>query len=192
MDNQTTLVVPFDKSKDIVAEKTTYDGEHFEIALFLRDRRTGEIVQDITLVRKSEIGDAMECVVWGNELDEDYTDKFVINPFTPEFDRDEAESELYDRMLHELQAFRTGASKHTPTAIIYGSEAYELIYKEDLLLCFEEDASYLSDADVKCLLDMGTPLEWLYQKWCDSGISHMDMLREFIRNTVQTQEVHND
>lgn len=186
MDNKNALVIPFDESKDIVAEKTTCDNEHFEIALFLRDKRTGEIVQDITLVRKSEAGDAMECIVWGNELDEDYTDKFVINPFTPEFDRDEAESELYDRMLHELQSFRASVIALDPPAIIYGYKAYELMYKEDLLMCFEEDTLDLRDNDVKYLLNMDAPLEWLYQQWCDSGISHMDMLREFIRNTVQT------
>lgn len=109
-----------------------------------------------------------------------------------DFDREQAEQELYEKMLSELQAFRESLLKLEPADIIGNYNPYELIYKEDLLMCFEDDELCLTDSDVQFLLGMDKPLDWLYQSWCDSSVSHMDMLREFIRNTVQTQEVHND
>lgn len=108
------------------------------------------------------------------------------------FDREQAEQELYEKMLSELQAFRESLLKLTPADIIGNYNPYELIYKEDLLMCFEDDELCLTDGDIQLLLGMDKPLDWLYQSWCDSSISHMDMLHEFIRNTVQTQEAHND
>ena len=103
------------------------------------------------------------------------------------FDRDKLESELYEKMLAELQSFRASFLAMTPADIIGNYNPYELIYKEDLLMCFEDEELCLTDSDVLLLLGMDKPLDWLYQSWCESSVSHMDMLREFIRNTVQTQ-----
>ena len=106
-----------------------------------------------------------------------------------DFDRQQADQELYDKMLSELQAFRESLLKLEPADIIGNYIPYELTYKEDLLMCFEYDELCLRDSDVQFLLGMDAPLGWLYESWCESSVSHMDMLREFIRNTVQTQEV---
>ena len=110
-----------------------------------------------------------------------------------DFDREQAEQELYEKMLSELQAFRESLLKLTPADITGNYNPYELIYKEDLLMCFEDDEPCLTDGDIQLLLGMDKPLDWLYRSWCNlKRLSYMDMLRELIRNTVQTQEVHND
>ena len=88
-----------------------------------------------------------------------------------DFDREQAEQELYEKMLSELQAFRESLLKLEPADIIGNYNPYELIYKEDLLMCFEDDESCLTDSDVQLLLGMDKPLDWLYQSWCDSSVS---------------------
>lgn len=104
------------------------------------------------------------------------------------FDREQAEEDLYKKMLSELHAFRESLLKLEPAEIISNFNPYELTYKEDLLMCFEDDELCLSDSDVQFLLGMSEPLDWLYQSWCESSVSHMDILRDFIRNTVQMQD----
>lgn len=104
------------------------------------------------------------------------------------FDREQAEEKLYEKMLSELHAFRESLLKLEPAEIIGNFNPYELTYKEDLLMCFEDDELCLSDGDVQFLLGMSEPLDWLYQSWCESSVSHMDILRDFIRNTVQMQD----
>ena len=106
-----------------------------------------------------------------------------------DFDRTEAEDLLFEKMVAELSAFRDSLLKLTPAEIIGDTIPYELVYKEDLLICFENDDLNLRDADIQFLLGMDAPLEWLYQSWLDTDGSHMDMIRDFIRTTVQTQEV---
>lgn len=108
------------------------------------------------------------------------------------FVREQAEQELYEKMLAELNTFRDSLLNLSPSELISNYNPYELVYKEDILMCFEDDELFLSDENVRFLLEMEKPLDWLYQSWCDSGVSHMDMMREFICNTVQTEEASND
>lgn len=77
-------------TKKIVAEVCDWnDGGPNEIAVYLCDE-DGAIIQDICLARgylklDKESGDfkvnedLIECMVWGNSQDEDYTHKFVID-----------------------------------------------------------------------------------------------------------------
>lgn len=92
---------------------------------------------------------------------------------------------LYWKMVNELNSFRASLLKLTPSEIINDFKAYELIYKEDIVLCFEDDEMYLNDDELKFLSEQEAPLDWLYQSWNDSDVSHMDLLREFIKGTVQ-------
>jgi len=103
------------------------------------------------------------------------------------FDREIAEEELYEKMHSELQDFRESLLKLSPPEIIGNYNPYELIYKEDILMCFEDDDLLLSDSDIKFMLKMQTPLDWLYQSWCESDVSHMDMLRCFIKTTISAK-----
>ena len=65
----------------LVAE--IYDAGFDEITICL-ETKDGGIVQDIALVRKEkdEIGrDAIECLVWADSEDDDWTDRFVIDRY---------------------------------------------------------------------------------------------------------------
>ena len=109
-----------------------------------------------------------------------------------DFDREKAEQELYELMLAELTSFRKSLLNMTPTDILSNYNPYELIYKEDVLMCFEDDELHLDDKDIRFLLKMDRPLDWLYQSWCESSVSHMSILRDFIRVTVRTQDLDNE
>ena len=75
----------FDNNYELVTEINSYDGKHKEINIYLRSKKDGLIAQDIALVRKSETSnDEIECLVWADELDEDFTDKFTIKVFKDE------------------------------------------------------------------------------------------------------------
>lgn len=87
--NKEILIIPFDETKDMVVEKSSYDEEHTEFSTYLRCKKTGEILQDISLVRKSETKNTVECLVWGDENNEDYTDRFSIPPYVYEEETDE-------------------------------------------------------------------------------------------------------
>lgn len=82
--NKNALVMPFDETRDLVVEKSSYDEEHTEFQIYLRCKKTGEILQDISLVRKSKTENTVECLVWGDENNEDYTDRFSIPPYLHE------------------------------------------------------------------------------------------------------------
>lgn len=78
-------------NKKIVAEIYNNNAPEIppELCVYLQDE-DGAIIQDICLVRpNSEYNktsghfetnnDLIDCLVWGNSDDEDYTDKFVID-----------------------------------------------------------------------------------------------------------------
>ena len=78
------IVLRLNNGTELIAELYNYDGNHPEISIFIQ-RENGIISQDICLVRPSEdtskaLG-TVECIVWGDEHSEDYTDKFIISQY---------------------------------------------------------------------------------------------------------------
>lgn len=86
MENRLFIQLP--NGKELVAEYCNFDGEHPEIAICIQEN--GIATQDICLVRPHfnkdlEIeGDDIDCIVWSDEYDEDYTHKFVIKQYEEE------------------------------------------------------------------------------------------------------------
>lgn len=84
------LIIKLNNGKELVAELCNYDGSHPEIAICIQEN--GIATQDICLVRPclNEDYDVdienndVECLVWEDEYDEDYTHKFVIKQFEEE------------------------------------------------------------------------------------------------------------
>lgn len=71
--------IPISADAELVCELTNYDGLHPEMSIFIRNPKTGVVSQDVCLVRKKEdIDNVVECLVWGDEADEDYTNSFEI------------------------------------------------------------------------------------------------------------------
>ena len=71
---------------ELVVEKAADDSPFREFYIYLRDKESGLIHQDIALVRQAmnentgqEISDAVDCIVWSDCDTEDYTHKFVID-----------------------------------------------------------------------------------------------------------------
>ena len=74
------LVIEMNEA-NLVVEK--YDGvESAEFIVYFQDKATGCVTQDIVTIREAvhdgEFG-SVECLVWANENDENYTDSFLIN-----------------------------------------------------------------------------------------------------------------
>ena len=80
MKNQ--IIIKLQNGKEIVAELCNYDGEHPEIVVCIQE--DGIAVQDVCLVRPYEDTSDIECLVWGDEYSEDYTDRFVIPQYEEE------------------------------------------------------------------------------------------------------------
>lgn len=83
---ENVLRIPLGNGKDIVAELCDYDGNHPEIVVCIQEN--GIAIQDICLVRPHEEDDIktsdIDCLVWGDEYLEDYTDKFIIAQYVEE------------------------------------------------------------------------------------------------------------
>lgn len=57
-------------------------GEEFaDVVVGLTDKKTGDYLQDITVVRKNEVRDAVNVYVYSDETTENYTHEFIINPY---------------------------------------------------------------------------------------------------------------
>lgn len=75
------LKIELSGNRKIIAEINNYDGKHKELCVYIVDDTDKENVeyQDICLVREDEKEpDRVECLVWGNQDSEDYTDRFSI------------------------------------------------------------------------------------------------------------------
>lgn len=78
------LVINLANGTQLVAEFFDYDGRHPE--LFICLKKDGIYMQDICLARPrldanydvDANSDDIECLVWSDENDEDYTHKFII------------------------------------------------------------------------------------------------------------------
>ena len=80
------IVLKLNNGVELVAVLDNYDGDHPEIEIFIREN--GMATQDICFVRPSEdvskSSGTIECLVWGDECSEDYTDKFIIEKYSTE------------------------------------------------------------------------------------------------------------
>lgn len=70
--------ISINEKYDLVAETYRSSNEE-EIVVCLKEKTTGLIHQDICLVRPSDtVKETLECLVWRDGEQEDYTDKFQI------------------------------------------------------------------------------------------------------------------
>lgn len=75
-----------------------------------------------------------------------------------------------------------------PSEII--ESAYELTYKEDILLSFDFDfeGNYpLTNEQAKALLSLKYPLDYLYQEWLNYDGSVLDTLRQSNELAIKKQ-----
>ena len=99
----------------------------------------------------------------------------------------EMENTLVNKMSEEYDNFKKDCIKQTSEDIVKGFIPYELVYKSDLLSCFEDESlsSALTDEDIDFLVNLDMPLDWLFTQWLESDGSHMDMLRDVILESLK-------
>lgn len=92
---------------------------------------------------------------------------------------------LYEKMQKEydlfLEKIKSEQSVKPNQAI---ESAYEIVYKQDILYCFEDDDLNLSHKEKKHLLSKRRPLEFLYQEWLATDCTNMQMIRDCIKDST--------
>lgn len=72
----TEMDIPIGKNKLLVIEKNHYEGS-VEMRIYIQEISTGVGLQNVALIRNS--GKSVECLIWGDANNEDFTDRFVID-----------------------------------------------------------------------------------------------------------------
>lgn len=79
------LRINLDCNLELVAELYNHDGNHPEIVVYIE--KDGMAYQDICIVRPHEnerciqVTDVVDCIVWSDKDNEDYTHKFVVGVY---------------------------------------------------------------------------------------------------------------
>ena len=98
------------------------------------------------------------------------------------------QDKLYEKMSEEYTQFKEDLRSRTPDEIM--DKAYELVFKEDILSCFEYRD--LDDSTIEALMTLERPLGSLYREWLDADASYMDMLEQCIDNLVYEIEAREE
>lgn len=92
---------------------------------------------------------------------------------------------LYEKMQSEYDKYIAGFGNMTPSDV--ASNAYEVVYKQDILFCFEDGDNGLSYAEKKMLYSKKYPLDFLYEEWQKTDCTHMQMIRDCIKDSVEAE-----
>ena len=93
---------------------------------------------------------------------------------------------VYEKLSAEYDAFIESVKAMSGEEAI--KHAYEKVFKEDIVLCFEGGDMQLSPKQAKALLAEKKPLDYLYNTWLDTDCSYMDMLRDSIDGGIECLE----
>jgi hypothetical protein len=93
------------------------------------------------------------------------------------------QKQLYGKLSAEYDAFVEDLKTKPPAKII--ESAYEKVFKEDILMCFEYED--YSEEQYAVLLALDSPLDELYRDWLDSDVSYMDDLQDVISGTIRQE-----
>lgn len=93
---------------------------------------------------------------------------------------------VYEKMSAEYDRFIESMKQLSGEEAI--SNSYEKVFKEDILMCFEESDMSISTKQAKALLAEKNPLDYLYQEWLSSDYSYLDVLRDNISDSLNFLE----
>jgi hypothetical protein len=91
--------------------------------------------------------------------------------------------QLYNKLSAEFDAYVAGLKALPPEKII--ENAYEKVFKEDILMSFE--SSNFDDDECAALLALDSPLDELYRNWLDTDVSYMDDLSDTIYGFISRE-----
>jgi hypothetical protein len=89
--------------------------------------------------------------------------------------------QIYKKLSAEYDAFIADLKGKTPDKII--ESAYEKVYKEQILMCFEHGDEFREKA-MGILLALENPLDDLYWNWVDTDVSDFDDLSDTISGFI--------
>lgn len=120
------IKIKLENGKELVAQLCDYDGVHPEIVICIQEK--GIAVQDICIVRPHEEdcerrGTDIDCLVWGDEFSEDYTDKFIIPQYIDEASK-------YDKLDKKYPLLSWG---NDPVILYDNLDEEDLQFVEDTL-----------------------------------------------------------
>mgnify|MGYP004513620085 CR=1 FL=1 len=81
------LKIKLSDGRELVVEVNNYDGNHEEICVYTLDKTDPKnmLFQDICMVREDEKEPGrVECLVWADANEEDYTDRYSIGKYEEE------------------------------------------------------------------------------------------------------------
>ena len=91
---------------------------------------------------------------------------------------EEANTRLYQKMFAEQQVFCDRLLSLEPREIL--KNAYELVMREDILLCLE--CHDLTGKQCTALLKSDTPLADVFREWEHTESAHMEEIRNIIEH----------
>ena len=94
---------------------------------------------------------------------------------------EEMNNKLYRKLETEYTNFIENLKTLSPDEII--SKSYEKVFKEDILLCFDERE--LSFKEAKALFSLEKPLDSMYHDWLEVDTSYMDELRDSTHDSIK-------
>lgn len=101
---------------------------------------------------------------------------------------DKLDNLLYEKMQSEYDDFLDNirfVQGDDPDKGI--DSAYEVVYKQDILFCFEDGDNGLSYAEKKMLYSKKYPLDFLYEEWQKTDCTHMQMIRDCIKDSAEAE-----
>jgi len=93
---------------------------------------------------------------------------------------------VYEKLSAEYDQFIDSMKQMPFDKLI--THAYEKVFKEEILTCFECGSMNLTPKEAKALLAKKEPLDYLYKNWLDTDCSYLDMLRDSIDSGVELLE----
>ncbi len=91
---------------------------------------------------------------------------------------------LYDKVKAEYDQFLDGLKTLPVEEVI--QKSYEKVFKEDILLTFEE-SEHFSDEQLKALLKTSNTLDACYTAWLKQDYTYMDMLSDTIGDYAENR-----
>ncbi len=116
------------------------------------------------------------------ETDKNFFERVVVNDYVAKVEKDYFSSVLYDKASEEYSKRYDEISNMTGKEAL--NYAYEIVFKTDILTSLE-DADYLTTEQVKELIKLDSPLGTCYNEWLDNDCSHMEDLRDTIKETTE-------
>ena len=173
------IKIKLNNGKELVAQFCDCDGVHPEIVVCIQDN--GIAVQDICIIRPHEedcerIGTDIDCLVWADECNEDYTDKFII----PQYEEDTSTYDKYNKKYPLL-------SSGNDPVILYDNldeEDLKIIestlkeYEDGILELIKDDKGKYWLAQDNMIVNGGIYLEIL--KWYKGMIGADDLAPMFV------------